>query len=152
MIREPSPPARSSLSIVTARLERLRTFLHQNIGGGDEFAGTFCHELDRIDDLAAFAIDRQPNRYARAFAEPAADINIAVVQLHQPLDDRKAETRAIVPAVIGGARLKESFAQTRQIGFADTDTGILDSDRELWSIALRADGDTAAARRKLDGV
>ena len=74
----------------------------------------------------AFAIDRQPHRHPRPLAQPAADIHVAAVQPHQALDDRQAEAGAVVPAVVGRARLEEGLAQPRQVVLADADAGILD--------------------------
>ena len=67
------------------------------------------------------------------------DIHVAAVQAHQALHDRQAEAGAVVPPVVGGARLEEGLAEPRQIGLADADAGILDRDHELGPVAQRAD-------------
>ena len=150
----PSPPA-SLLSIaMAAALDlRLGTFLHQNIGGRGKVAGPLRHQPYRIGrHLVAFAIDRQAHGNPRALTQPAADIDIAAMQLYQALDDRKAETGPVVAAIISAARLEKRFAKPRQIGFADADTGIFNGNIDLIAVTMRTDRHASTPRRELDGV
>ena len=49
---------------------------------------TFRHKFDRFDrPPVAVLADRQSDRDPRALAGPAADIDRAIMQLYQPLDD-----------------------------------------------------------------
>ena len=99
-----------------ARLTALGTFLHQFICGGDKLARPFVCQLNRIDRrmstvLVAFAIERQRHSDARALAQPAADIDVAVVQFPQALADRHPEAGAFLLAVLASAPPESGFAQ-----------------------------------------
>ena len=49
---------------------------------------TFRHEFDRFGRHPVAALgDRQSDRYTRSLTDPAADIDLAIMQLHQALDD-----------------------------------------------------------------
>ena len=118
---------------------RLGNFLHLHECRLRPFAYALADERDRLRRPRAFAIDRQPHGHARAVAEPARDIHLAAVQPHQAFDDRQPEPGAVMAAVVGGARLKEGFAEPRQIVLADADAGVLDRERDLGTFAGRAD-------------
>src|SRR6185437_5244051 len=137
-------PARS------LRYSLLRTFLHLVVGHHEScHPRAFALEHDRLCGRTLLTIDRQTNRHARAFAEPASNTHFAVVQTDEPFDDRKAETGTIVAAVIGRARLEEGLAQARQIVLTDADAGIFDREHELAVVARGADRDVAVTRREL---
>ena len=139
-------------SVVSLREDRLGTFLHLIIGNNWNFTGPFGHQLDRIGGARTIALDRQTHGDARALAEAAADVDLAAVQADEALDDRQAETRPVLAAVIRCIGLEEGLAQARQVGLADADAVILDGDREIRPIAQRADGNGAATLGELDGV
>ena len=61
-------------------------------------------------------------------------LDLAAVQRHQALDDRKPEAGAVVAAVVGGARLEERPADARQIVGADADAGVLDRDQDVGGL------------------
>src|SRR6476620_4795818 len=97
-------------STTSSRLLRLRTFFDPDIGGGRKFFGIVGDELDRIGRAASvFAVDGQSHGNPRSLAQPAADIDITVVQTHQALHDGKSEARAVVTAIVRRARLEERF-------------------------------------------
>src|SRR5258708_2657868 len=98
------------------------------------------------------AIERQPHRDARAFADAAADRDLAAVQFHQALDDREAEPGAVMAPVIGSARLEEGAADPRQILLADADAVVLDRDRDHGAFGGGPDLDAAAAVGEFDRV
>src|SRR5262245_51886597 len=77
------------------------------------------------------AIERQADGHARALAERRLHIDLAAMQGDQAFDDRQSEPGAVVPAVIGRPRLEERRTDTRQVGLADADAGILDGDRDV---------------------
>src|SRR3981081_4381649 len=91
------------------------------------------------------AIERQPHRDARAFADPAADRDLAAVQFHQALDDGEAEPGPVMPPVVGSARLEERAADPRQILLADADAVVLDRDRDHGAVGGGAGPVPAAA-------
>ena len=67
-----------------------------------------------------------------------AMLELAAVQRHQALDDRKPEPGAVVAAVVGAARLEERIADARQIVVADADAGVLDRDDDARPLRHRA--------------
>src|SRR5882757_3377061 len=71
----------------------------------------------------AFAIERQAHRDTGALARPALDLDLAAMELDEPLDDRQPETAAVVLARVGAARLEERIADAREIVRRDTDAG-----------------------------
>ena len=87
----------------------LRTLLHPHIGRGGQFLGALGDEPDRIgrrrcspsQSIGSRTVTRVP------LPEPAANIDLAAMQPHQALHDRQAEAGAVVPAVVGRARLEE---------------------------------------------
>src|SRR6478752_3176698 len=85
---------------------------------------------DKLDEIAcagpAPAFERQPDRHALPLADPALDRDVAPMQMRQALDDRQTKPRAVAAMFTGGTRLEESFSQTRQIVFIDSDSVVLD--------------------------
>src|SRR5262245_11032040 len=103
---------------------RLRTFPRLVVG---LLIGAARHEpLDRDSLAAAFrAVDRQMEGDARAFAEPARNVDLAAVQRQKPLDDRHAKPGAVMAAIVARARLEERIADPGQILGADADAIVL---------------------------
>ena len=66
----------------------------------------------------------QPHGDARSLSEPALDVDLAAMQMHQAFDDRQAKSGAVVAAIIGGASLEKCLAVTVE----DTGVGIGESD------------------------
>src|SRR5580693_8757858 len=123
-----SVPARALPRLLSLR--RSRTFLHRACRLYGRSIGRLFHRNDDRTDHAMgtffrrprpFAIERQGNRDAGALADPAADREFAAMQPHQSLDDGKAQARAGMAAVIGGAGLEIRLADPRQILVADAD-------------------------------
>src|SRR5215472_4265013 len=144
------------------RRDVLRTFLHRRrcLARHMEGAGT-CEEIcGRIRTRRRhpgrrgthlLAIERQPHDDTRSFVEPAADRDLAAVQRHQSLDDRKTEAGPIVPPIVGATRLEERLANPRKILLGDADAAVLDrhhndgavdrgatATRPPWSVNLMA--------------
>src|SRR4029077_3421841 len=147
-----SPIAVASLPAVSSATESLRerlgTFLDPVICGRGETPVALGHERDgMIGDL-----EGQPHGDARSLSEPALDIDLAAMQMHQAFDDRQAKTGAVVAAIIGGASLEKCLAQTRQIGLTDAHAGILNRHSEFRTVAPGTHGHAAAARREFAGM
>ena len=108
------------------REDRLGTFLHLNVCGHCNAPSTLGDKLDEIACAGpAPAFERQPDRHALPLADPALDRNVAPMQMRQALDDRQTKPRAVAAMFTGGTRLEESFSQTRQIVFIDSDSDII---------------------------
>ena len=93
---------------------------------------TFRHEFDRLGRRPfATLTDRQSNRHPRSLADPAADIDLTIMQLHQAFDDRQPEPRTIMFAVMARTRLEEGLSQTRKIVLFDSDTRVLNRHKQI---------------------
>src|SRR5262245_35656015 len=114
---------------------------------------TFRHKLNRFGRRP---VDRftngQSNRYPRPLADPTADVDLALVPLHQAPYDLHVKPGPIGLAAITRAGLKNSFPHSRKIVLLNSDTGIFDRHHQLWSVTQRTDGDASPARCELDGV
>ena len=66
-----------------------------------------------LSEASALAIERQAHGDARAFADPAADRDLAAMQPDQTFDNGEAEPGAAVTTVVGCARLKIWLADPR---------------------------------------
>src|SRR5689334_18986318 len=146
-----SLPAAANLS-EPLRLERLRTFLHPVFCGQWKFP---CTVVDKLDGLFRFPVrlfQRKPDLHARALPRPAPDVDVAPVQFHQSLHDRKTKTCALIPSIIRRGSLKERFAHALQIGLADTDSRILYRQVQSLPLARRADRDLSSTRSEFDGI
>src|SRR5215510_332366 len=132
---------------------RLRTFPRLVV---DRLLDAAWHQpLDRglLAALNAGAIDRQVACDARALPDPAHDLELAAVQRQQALDDRQAETGAVVPAIVARARLEERIAHARHILGVDADAVVLHRDRDRAArSSLGAHHDLAAVIGELDRV
>src|SRR5579863_6108265 len=147
-------------------LRRLRTFLHPDIVNGFAYARRLrrnaarqiahhAHGLQRSGRCRGshpLAIERQPHRDARAFADAAADGDFAAMQLHQSLHDGEPEAGAAMAAVVGVARLEVWFADSRQIVIADADAVILDGKGDMCRLGTGADRDRTAAIGESDRI
>ena len=72
------------------------------------------HQIDWLGGrTAAVALDRQSRDHACAFAQPAADVHIAIVQAQQAFHDRKPQASAVVVPVVSGTRLEKRFKNGR---------------------------------------
>src|SRR4029077_19811513 len=147
-----SPIAVASLPAVSSAMESLRerlgTFLDPVICGRGENPVALGHERDGMTgDLKG-----QPHGDARSLSEPALDIDLATMQMHQAFDDRQAQTCAVVAAIIGGASLEKCLAQTRQIGFTDAHACVLNRHGEVLAVAPFTPRHLTATRREFDGI
>src|SRR3974377_1793193 len=103
---------------------RLRTFFDPDIGSSGKVTCPLSDKFNRIDLPTSFAIDRQQYGHFRSFTQTTLDIEVAAMQPNQAFHDGQPEAGAVVPPVVGGARLEERLAHPRQIVFADADAGI----------------------------
>src|SRR5579859_5536950 len=87
----------------------------------------------------ALAADRQAHLDARALPRAALDADAAAVELDEPLDDRQAETGAVVLARVGAARLEERVAEPREVVGRDADAGVLDREQDVLAVLIGAD-------------
>ena len=102
--------------------------------------------------MHALAVDRQTHDHARAFADTAADIDVAAMQFHQAFDNGETEPGAFVPPLVASSGLEEGLADARQIHLRNADPGICHFEHDERAFTGRFDIDAAATLGKFDGV
>src|SRR5215471_595199 len=155
--RRRSPATRGASASSSLLRFDLGTELHPIVDGafGGRRSGARGSLTDRgklARPACAFAVDRQPDGDARALTDATRDLDLATVQRHQPLDDRKPQTGSVMAAVVGRTRLKERITDARHVLAVDADTGVRNCHRKGRALGPRADRDPAAAIGELDGV
>src|SRR6516162_7488268 len=119
------------LSATESLRERLGTFLHPFICGSGEAPTALRHKLDGM----MCRLEWQSYGHARPLAQSALDIDLAAMQMHQTLHNRKTKSRAVVTALARCMSLEECLAKSWQVGFDNADAGIRDCQREFWPVA-----------------
>src|SRR5262245_43732924 len=132
----------SSMTAADAEVRRLGTFPHLVIGmgaDGGELGDGFDPGFRRL--LRTLAVDRKAYRDTRSDADAAVDFEGAAMQRHETLDDREAETGAVIGPCIGAAGLEERIADAGKILGRDSDAGVLDAQQNHRAVEIDRHGD-----------
>src|SRR5581483_3135076 len=107
---------------------------------------------DRMRRLWLAASQRQRNGDGGALADLAVQAQIAAMQADEAFDDRQAEARAFMAALIGLAGLKERIADPFEIVGRDADAVVAHPQYEARAFNGRGHRDLAATLGELEGV
>lgn len=133
-------------------LDRRRRLLDVGVEIGEMLADLF-----RVAGNALLAIvrkrpERQVEPEPRSLAGLALHVNLAAVQLHQPLDQRQTEPGSTELARRGAVDLHEPLEDAVALRGVDADARIGDRNPDAVVGHVRFDADTAPLGRELDGV
>ena len=105
-----------------------------------------------VGRLVGQRAQRQIEPEPRALAQFALQVDLAAVQLDQPLDQRQAQPGAAEFARRRAVDLHEPLEDPVALRLVDADAGVGDRDPHAVVGQVRFDADAAALGRELDGV